>query len=771
MSRLIHPMRDRDPTAREVSRWSKTTTESEASEAVGQLPSKKANVLKKKMKQNRQSKDTTNSSPVDRSYDPVTKKFLTTGDMEMPPMAVTGPNEPKSFYDSASDDSSEASPVVQRASSVRVARPQIVQHSNNSGGSVPKLYAPHSTAIDGESSAFKISQVSNNIPGMSDISALTAPDQDADKPVSLGGPADALKALEGSPTESRAEQNDTMKETVIEYPNTPGRISALSTLPTPLGGFGSVRMPRTATGTTTSSGTYVSPPSIDGLRSNPPTELDKQLSRAISAPVRNSRRVTIRPADLVINRGNNNHQLFRENIVSTPYPARHSSIGEIDEVAPLSIKKDKEKDNKPVKSSKSLRHTARLLSTRKKSTSEQNENPAPSTLTPDEHDALDEKDPTTVQTTKEGHGQQPPEVPLSTKPVVPVPPTAKSDRFPSPVAPEILFLDLRLARHPSARVTIEVEVTDKTTFDDEQLFTAIRAAYNEKLLGITRQLFCVRSLSYVGLTDADATAGRGVGPSSSGLGFEIDGADFIRHLLHPRSGRRRKMWLLWLRNIQSTESPATRRSRMAMSRAMAMATATANNNESSPDSQTSPVFSFIHSRNNSGGGELDHVLSNPMAAPLTSVSLPATFTGSGMGSLRVPAHQPSIKIPRMPFQPLSYRSALSSPRGGEAGGGAGTGPPTLYLHYTFSLRKIVGMLGLVLFMAVFTSLMWILFGLPGRGADQGNGTTVVEGRPYTLSWKRDAQSRVGVGLVMGIVVLLLGLVGEAVWVWASWVLI
>ncbi|KAK5193570.1 hypothetical protein LTR92_006941 [Exophiala xenobiotica] len=803
MSRLIHPMRDRNPTEQEVSRWSKTTTESEASETVGQLPSKKVNVLKKKMKQHRLSKDTTNSSPVDPSYDPVTKKFLTAGDMEMPPIAVTGPDEPRSFYDSGSDDSSEASPVIQRASSVRVARPHIVQHNNNSGGSVPKLYAPHSTPTDGESSTLKISQVS------SDVSGLTEPDQDADKPVGPGGPAEALKALEGAGLgndtgtalpQIPAEQNDTMKETLIEYPNTPGRISALSTLPTPLGGFGSVRMPRTATGTTNSSVTYVSPPSIDGLRSNPPTEMEKQLSRAISAPVRNSRRVTIRPADLVINRGNNNHQLFRENIVSTPYPARHSSIGEIDEVMSLPNKKaNKEKNTKPVKSSKSLRHTARLLSTRKKSTSEQNEKPAPSTLNststpPNGHDALDEKDPATTQTTKEGHVQQPPEVPLSTKPVVP-PPTAKSDRFPSPVAPEILFLDLRLARHPSARVTVEVEVTNKTSFDDEQLFTIIRRAYNENLLGMTRQLFCARSLSYASLTDSDfassspATAAARLGTnwqqhgntnalsasSSSGSGcFEIDGADFIRHLLHPRSGRRRKMWLLWLRNNQSTESPATRRSRMAMSRAMAMAAATANNNESSPDSQTSPVFSFVHSRNNSGGGELDHqLLSNPLTAPLTSVSLPAAFD-SGIGSIRAPggatSHQPSIRIPRMPFQPLSYRSALSSRRGA-AGSAGSSGPPTLYLHYTFSLRKIVGMLVLVLFMAIFTSLMWILFGLPGRGADQGNGTTVVEGRPYTLSWKRDAQSRVGVGLVMGIVVLLLGLVGEAVWVWGSWVLI
>jgi len=118
----------------------------------------------------------------------------------------------------------------------------------------------------------------------------------------------------------------------------------------------------------------------------------------------------------------------------------------------------------------------------------------------------------------------------------------------------------------------------------------------------------------------------------------------------------------------------------------------------------------------------------------------------------------------MPFQP--FRSTRS-----RASLGAGAGPPAVYLHYTFSMWKIMGLLLLTFFLAVFTATMWILFGVPGRNAEQGNGTTIIGDKPYPLSWKRDAQSRVGVGLVMGIVVLGLGLVSEAVWVWASWILV
>jgi hypothetical protein len=77
----------------------------------------------------------------------------------------------------------------------------------------------------------------------------------------------------------------------------------------------------------------------------------------------------------------------------------------------------------------------------------------------------------------------------------------------------------------------------------------------------------------------------------------------------------------------------------------------------------------------------------------------------------------------------------------------------------------------VLFLALLTTVLWILVGHPGRSAAQGNGTTTVAGVQFDVPWRRDAEGRVGVGLVMGVVVLLVGALLEGGWVWASWVLV
>lgn len=779
VSRLMRHSQERHAPPQEISRWSKTTTESEASEALPAPLPKKSNVLKKKTKQIRHSKDTTNSSPVDPSYDPAAKTLRPIGDVESAPTAVTGPDEPRSFYDSGSDESSDAEHVIHRASSVRVGRPHIVQHSNASGGSVPKLYPAQSSAQNEEHYTAEAPPARGT--ELKKLQDMAASAERRQRKMIASGPAEALKALEGqdsrqegavaasSQTSTRAasEHGDSgMKETILEFPDTPSELEALDTLPTQMGGFGSLRVPsstNTKTDTTYSSSTYVSVGSIDGLRLNPITETDRKLSRAISAPVRNpARRVMIRPHDLVISRANNDPKLFRESIVSTPYPARHSSIGEMDETQT----KAKDKDTR---APRSLRRAMPLSHHKKKS------------------DAEDEQK---KYISDEKSQNLPPEVPLSTKPLPSAPITSRSDRFPSPVAPELLFLDLRLARHPSARVTVEIEVSDKSTFDDEALFTLIREAYSGKLLGVVRRFFSARTLSYASVTSSSTVATPTVANMSGfrglGLGYwhgqaqpattlevasEIDGADFIKHLRNPRHGRRRKMWLLWLRNSQYSSDSPDHRSRSAYS----------------PQGAESPVFSFMHSRNGSSGG-----VAGAGAGASSGVggvvhgngnanNDPDTFPGPSSSSTSPPStagisvsRAPSISIPRMPFQPFPLRStSLAATRRGHHGGGGvlHSGPPTLYLHHTFSLRKVLGTLCLTFLLAVFTATMWILFGLPGRGADQGNGTTLVEGKEYTLSWRRDAQSRVGVGLVLGIVVLVMGLVGEAVWVWASWILV
>ncbi|KIW10343.1 hypothetical protein PV08_11305 [Exophiala spinifera] len=790
MSRLRHPSRDGDATLQETSRWSKTTTESEASEALKNLQSQPRNVLRKKTKQNRKSTDTTNSSPVDPSYDPTAKRFL-----EMPPGSITDPDESKSSYDSGSDDSGQESPVIQRASSVRVAKPNIVQHNNNSGWSIPRLYAPRSTPTEIECSTAKDLSPSK---GHGLCPSVTG--QESLQGGNLNGPEDALKAPEGRVSEAdtltalpevisldhRPEQSNHVKETIIEFPDTPGRVEALSTLPTPMGGFGSVRLPRNETGTISSSGTFVSTAApIDGLRSNPPTDLEKKLSRAISAPVRNSRRVTIRPADLIITQTNNDHKLFRENVVSTPYPARHSSIGEIDEVAAANVGDGDVSRADSKTSSKLSKSLRRARSTRRKSLSTSQEAKGEITEKPRSSKTLSgrllEKD-------------EAPEIPLSTKPAVGASTPTTSDRFPSPVGPEVLFLDLHLARQPSAKTTVEIVITDKTSFDDEQLFAVVQQSYRSHLLGVARRLFSARELSYASpstdfsaSTTAASTATPAhrfwypgsplppLTPAGGGAGgkHDIDGTDFVKHLRNPRLGRRRKLWLLWLRNgQQQTESFASRRPRTTRH-------APGPADTSSPSDDVSPVFSFMgHSRNNSRDSDA-YGTATPGAFAFGSSG--ATAAGATTTTTTTPSAHPSVKTPRMPFHaptfPMSYRGGSRSHFGAGASsrdsstGATTSGPPCLYLHHTFSLRRIVAALAVVLFLAIFTTVTWVLFGLPGRGADQGDTTTLVEGVEYVVGWKRDAQSRAGVGLLMGIAVLLGGLACEAVWVWGSWVLI
>ncbi|OAL36397.1 hypothetical protein AYO20_04293 [Fonsecaea nubica] len=862
VSRLMRQSQDPPhppPPPKEVSRWSKTTTESEISDAFPEppssLPDKRRSFLKRKSKLKRQSKDTANSSPTDPFYDPVTRQLQPFGDVP-PIIATAGDGQPRTMSTSDSDASSEldqTSPVIHRASSVRVSKPHIVLHSNSSGGSVPRLYAPHSTPTsthDGPSTAKTSQTLGEDLKHLSNLTDV----EKSEEPVVPGGPGDALKALEGReeqqqkegditalprvPAEVSTECGDTMKETILEWPDTPSRIEALDTLPTPFGGFGSVRVPRTSNATYSTSGstntTYVSPPSIitDGLRANPPSENDKKLSRAISAPVRNpARRVMIRPTDLIINKGVHDHKLYRENIVSTPYPARHSSIGEIDQIAAPGARATGNKTPK-IKRSRPLSHHT------EKSAEQDGEGEGEGETKTTNHD-----DDTTGQDIQDDDEKRDmaPGIPFSTKPTplspTPAPLTAKSDRFPSPSAPEILFLDLRLARHPSARITVEIEVTDKATFDDEQLFTMVRHSYVTKLMGRGRWWFCARSLEAASTGIAQCFDpnvpfwyGQPQHLRTSGSATEFDGADFVRHLLNPRVGRRRKTWLLWLRNLQSVDahgndnskdhngidnanvaSPARRTRGRGRRSHLAQHDGYAQGYGHSPQqgdgSATSPVFSFMHSRTNSDGISNNNEASSAIQAnSLNNMARAGAGLGSGGGLV---GKQPSVSLPRMPFQPSamssfhrtkslaahasattmplsSSPSTISSPYTANPYASylfhlqqhqppllpvQNQGPPTIHLHHTFSLPSMAIFTFVLLMLSVLTTTFWILFGYPGRSAAAGNGTTTVAGNEYALSWRRDAQARVGVGLVMGVVVLLLGAGCEVAWVWTSWVLV
>ncbi|KIV94788.1 hypothetical protein PV10_02520 [Exophiala mesophila] len=819
ISNLLRRSGERHVTPQEVSRWSKTTTDSDISEPVKTASLIKDKGVLKKMMKNKPlgvSGPATDTSPADPAYDPVSETVGPFGDpLIIPASSTDGPEEPTSFYDDGSDESTVASPrssIVQRASSVRVARPRIVQHCNDSGGSIGKLFAPDSTPIEEEPAMLVPTALSpsHQLRKLHTMNAETEKEiDDHIKVTSPGGRQDALDALEGknpsfedianiAPEDAaidRTEARDTIKNTVIEYPTSPETVTGTTTLPTPLGGFGSLRLhkrDRDANQVTTKSGNT---PFVDGLRSNP-VEVDKKLSRAISAPISQSgRRVTIRPSNLVIGRTATDSSTFRESIVSTPYPARQNSITEEDETSSQANQT----------SSGHGYRRARPLSDQT------------------EVDSAEEKDDDLDISINE----KPPIVPISTKPSI-MPTTSRSDRFPSPVAPEILFLDLRLARHPSARVKVEVEVVDKTTFDDEQLFKLIQKTYNSKFHGLVRGLFSASKLSHASLAPSSSSSSPSSSPSihgysGSGYGYgyghgdwhgqqplTIDGADFIRHLLRPRLGHRRKVWLLWLRNQQHvhrggriTASPR-HRSRLS-------------NDDSPADSTVSPVFSFMPSRD--GGSIATSTNHNTQQHNAVhnhnendgEVKPSVPHSNNSTTNLRNPAQAPApgsstqasnIAMPRMPFQtyPQRLKSTVSHSQP-QTPNTASTwsnyeavppsrihshrhphthshsvshttidGIPTLYLHYTFCLWRVLLFLALTIIASLFTTTMWILFGLPGRGADQGDGEVVFEDKAYPLSWQRDAQGRVGTGLLLGFVVLALGCIAEGAWVWASWVL-
>lgn len=810
IANLIRRSGERHVTPQDVSRWSKTTTDSDMSEPPKPAsPVKRKGVLKKMMKSKPLgvSGPATETSPTDPAYDPVSKIPVSFGDsLIIPASSTNNPDEATSFYDDSSDESNNASPrssIVQRASSVRVSRPRIVQHCNDSGGSIPRLYAPDSTPIDEEPEVLvpKALSLSHQLKKLHTMNPETEKEiEDHIKVTSPGGRQDALDALEGKnpslgdlcnslsedATTGRTEARETIKNTVIEYPSSPTTVTGTTTLPTPLGGFGSLRLhkrDRDANQLTTTSG---STPFVDGLRSNPPVEVDKKLSRAISAPISQSgRRVTIRPANLIIGRTATEGSTFRESIVSTPYPGRQNSLNEGDDTP------SQANQTSPIHGFR----RARPLSDQT------------------EVDSVEEKDEEQDIPVNE----KPPVVPFSTKPSM-MAATIRSDRFPSPVAPEVLFLDLRLARHPSMRITVEVEMVDKPSFDDEQLFKLIQKTYNSKFYGLVRGLFSARKLSYASLAPQSSSSppspsihghddarqhlsprfahpnhGYGYGDWHGQQSSTIDGADFIRHLLRPRLGHRRKVWLLWLRNQQYVDgcgNGSTSSSNGSRTISLSRHRSRLSHDDSPADSTVSPVFSFMPSRE---GGSLatttshnnQHHPHHLSGSTVPASSAPSTATQAG-----------SITVPRMPFQSYPQRmkstavhSQPQTPNTGASSYYHGAAPsriythahahaattttgetPTLYLHYTFCLWRVLVFLALTIVASLFTTTMWILFGLPGRGADQGDGSVVFEDKAYPLSWQRDAQARVGTGLLLGFVVLALGCIAEGAWVWASWVL-
>ena len=74
---------------------------------------------------------------------------------------------------------------------------------------------------------------------------------------------------------------------------------------------------------------------------------------------------------------------------------------------------------------------------------------------------------------------------------------------------------------------------------------------------------------------------------------------------------------------------------------------------------------------------------------------------------------------------------------------------------------------LVAVLAVLSTVLWVLFGVPGLGAGEREKETIFG----EVGWRREAEFRVLTGLVMGLVVGCLGVGGVGAWVAGGWVLL
>ncbi len=610
-----------------------------------ELPAKEKKVFEKRM-----SKETA-KSPIDAAM----KTFKASSPkIDMPPIAVTGPDEPRSFLD-LNSSSDEETPTIQRASSVKVSKPRIVRHNSRSAARIPRI----SEAAQAGPAMNETGQPLRN--DLKNLRGLTS----HEKTDSVGGPAEALKLLEGTESDdgstvallptppSRIQTaQESIKETIVDIPSQ-ACATTDSAMPSPDTGVKSQQGD-----IITSSKASPHSPLFDGLRSNPLSNIERtNLSRTMSAPIPANRipnrRVTIRPADLVIHHTDNDHRLFRETIVATPYPNRLSMVNESTENR-LAYTFDE-------------KH--RILA------------------------AL--PDLSTVPAIR-------PHPQVSTS-ITPTPIEKTGDRFPSPSQPEHLFLTLCLPSPTplsntgfaiSPSTTIDIEIPDRATFDDEQLFIVVRRSYLHQLLGLKRRVFFSRTLSH-------AT------PGSQDM--HLDAAGFVAHLTLPKLGRKKKGWLIWLRHQQ----PLPKRASSMFS------------GHSPADSHTSYVPG--HGHGESGGSHVSAYWS------------PTSHGGNGS------------PVPRMPFSRIQSRDL----------------PPRVVLHYRFSVVAIITALCMVALVSVMSTILWVLFGVPGQAAGAVARDTIFG----SVGWKREAEFRVLTGLVMGIVVSLLGVGGVGCWCFGGWVLL
>ncbi|KPI40380.1 uncharacterized protein AB675_7579 [Cyphellophora attinorum] len=673
--------------------------------------------------------ETTNSSVIDPDYSPNKKAFRKSGGKPTIPAG-------QSFFEDSSSDEEPESPVLQRASSVRVANPVLVRNVSNATGAVS-----HSTPLRKH-----------------DERPIT-PENNSD---AKDGPADALRMLEANSAKP------------LPMPSTPPASQGHSTTTSTLGGditaspastvFSNVQAASSPPSTPPITITTPLPP-LSALRSNPvtpTTELTSaRLSRALSAPTppnRNpNRRVTIRPSDLVIGE-DHDHKLFRDSVITTPYPGSAS-----DSLA----NKNKRLSDIPDEPSRanSVGSTAKppiqLLS--------------PHALTASPHGPGDrDRFPSLTST----------ESLLVTLSLFGKPNTASTVEVTIPLAATQPRQPLSLRRETRKERAARPNLT-APDFDDSNLFTLLRKHYHSHLVGGRAKRVCLlptRTLSNATSIPASDTM------NTNDIAHLNDPYDFLAHLREPSLGKGKRNYLLWLRNNQSSGQQVNRRgpsSSFSTAATIETPVAVTATETGFPANEASPVSTSKKSDVHPAFGGT--FLSSPTTT-LPSIQHSTTSNNS------------KVSYPRMPFQTSHAYNAASvfahgalppSTKPAQATG------PHIALHHRTNLLTL-SLAGFLVFLAgLITVIVWVLVGVPGLAAgqrelpsfhekfvDAGSTTDVVATNATALAafdtyrvaasygdWHVDAQMRVLTALVMGGVVWFGGGVAVLGWWAAGWMLL
>lgn len=398
---------------------------------------------------------------------------------------------PRSFFDS--DSESEGEPVLSRASTVRAQRPRLVEHNINAGGRSLRIYGGSFAPSTHPDPAFSKAQQF--------LGPLANPDE-----TKLGPSISQAQQLLDIPLKNLADLTPAEGENPLQSPGGPAK--ALEAL--------------TANAWDRASTTALAP--------TPPSQSDQSCTPTSTAEIPNTLansealgtlpsstgtlRVPCRHANLPPKVSDDHSNFSRQpEVLATnglrSNPIRDSDISGLHR-AISAPPPHRQVTIRPLDLETADRHRLRQS--------------VVSTPYPTKADRLAVRDTSPVSAAASARLSK-----------ARSPTSEERDRFPSPARPELLYLELAVARHHSMTTLVQIEVEDRSRYDDEALFKVIRKSYSQTLLGQGRYLVTAWAIRSVTFTDPI-----------------FDASNFLQHLASPKLGYKRKTWLIWLREHQVT---------------------------------------------------------------------------------------------------------------------------------------------------------------------------------------------------------------------------